>query len=313
MSKIGKILLTGFILLLCGGIIFVICLAVSGWDIRFLSNVTAQEIEYTEPPESQLTNITIDYENTDILVYTQDAPTVRIVYPQSFYKNGEKATEVTITETENTLKITEKSINGWQFWNFTAPKTKLYLPADRTYTLTLSTNNGNVTLDGTAYSVNAISLTTDNGNIHTKKAITAQGKVNAETNNGNITLQEVSAQNITAETDNGNVCLYTGVATEQIRLETNNGNVTITKSGTANTVHLSSDNGNIEVDGVTAESITFETDVGNVEGTVIGKKSDFTITVEHNLGETDLYPQTGGAKTLHVETDIGNIEIRFTE
>lgn len=294
MSKIGKILLTGFILLLCGGIIFAICLAASGWDIRFLSNVTVQEIEYTEAPNAHVTNITIDYENTDILVYTQDAPSVRIVYPQSFYKNGEKATEVTITETENTLKITEKSINGWQFWNFTAPKTKLYLPADRTYSLTLSTNNGNVTLDGTAYNVQVLNLETNNGNITVNSEVHSQTK-------------------ITAETDNGNVKIKQAIAVENIRLQSNNGKVTAENGVKANTLYIETNNGDLSIMRADGQNITLETNVGNITSTIVGQQADFTIDADTDVGTTNLHSQTLGAKKLTVKTDVGNITVNFTE
>ena len=294
MSKIGKILLTGFILLLCGGIIFVICLAFSGWDIRFLSNVTVKEIEYTEVPETHLMNITIDYENTDILVYTQDTPSVRIVYPQSFHKNGEKATEVTVTETEDTLKITEKSINGWQFWNFTAPKTKLYLPADRTYTLTLCTNNGNVTLDGTAYNVQVLNLETNNGNITVNSEVHSQTK-------------------ITAETDNGNVKIKQAIAVENIRWQSNNGKVTAENGVKANTLYTATNNGDLSIMRADGQNITLETNVGNITSTIVGQQADFTIDADTDVGTTNLHCQTLGAKKLTVKTDVGNITVNFTE
>ncbi len=294
MKKIRTTLIIGIILLLIGAIVFTVCLANSGWNFTFLSNVTAKEIEYTEAPESHVTNITIDYENTDILVYTQDTPTVRIVYPQSYYKNGEKATNVTVTETENTLKITEKSINGWQFWNFTAPQTKLYLPADRTYTLTLSTDNGSITLNGQTYNVKGLDLETNNGNITVNSEVHSQTK-------------------ITAETDNGNVKVKQADAVDRICLQSNNGGITVENGVKPATLYIETNNGELSIMRADGQNITLEANVGNITSTIVGKQADFTIDADTDVGTTNLHSQTLGAKKLTVKTDVGNIKVNFTE
>jgi hypothetical protein len=294
MKKLTTTLIIGIVLLLSGAIVFAVCLANLGWDFTLLSNVTTKAFEHTESPESHVTNITIDYENTDILVYMQDTPTVRIVYPQAFHKNGNKATEVTVTETEDTLKITEKSINGWQFWNFTTPKTTLYLPADRTYTLTLSTNNGNITLNGQTYNVKGLDLETNNGNI------TVNGEVYSQTK-------------ITAETDNGNVKVKQADAVERICLQSNNGGITVENGVKAATLYIETNNGELSIMRADGQNITLETNVGNITSTIVGKQADFTIDADTDVGTTNLHSQTLGAKKLTVKTDVGNITVNFTE
>ena len=292
MKKLKTILLIGIILLLVGGIIFVVCLGFSGWNFSFLSNVEQKSFEYVEDSQTQITDITIDYENANIQVHVDETPYVRAVYTQAFYKNGEHAATVTLTQQQNGLKIAEKVKASFFVWNFTAPTVELYLPAERTYTLNLFTDNGNITLNGQAYQTHSLFLESNNGNIVVNGEVHSQTKITAETNNGNVKIKQATA-------------------TQSIRLQSNNGNITSENGLTAPTLYIETNLGNLSIANADGQNITLETNTGNITAIIVGKQADFTIVVDTDVGKSNLSPQTLGDKKLTVDTNVGNIHVTF--
>lgn len=60
--------------------------------------------------------------------------------------------------------------------------------------------------------------------------------------------------------------------------------------------------------------ITLSADSGNVTGAILGDQADYQITVDTDMGSSNLADQmTGGPNTLEVTTNMGNIELAFEE
>ena len=54
--------------------------------------------------------------------------------------------------------------------------------------------------------------------------------------------------------------------------------------------------------------------MGEVSGTILGDQADYQITVDTDMGSSNLADQmTGGPNTLEVTTNMGNIELAFEE
>lgn len=52
--------------------------------------------------------------------------------------------------------------------------------------------------------------------------------------------------------------------------------------------------------------------MGSVSGTIAGQRNEYTISVDCDLGDSNLYDQRGTTdKILNAEVDMGSIDIRF--
>ncbi len=314
---ITRILLIGLAVTLIGGIIFLIGFWGSGGDITSLSNTVEIPQTYTET--SPLHTVSIDFCNADVKVYfDESAETVQIEYDKIQTKKGEPKNEITIEERDGKLSI--KETQTWysfiSFFNFVDPNVVITLPADRTYTLDLHTDNGDMEFLGSACNLQKLTMESDNGNIFTTEtAIACVDALNLETDNGNISLGAFTAKSLTADTDNGNVYLEkAGNVTETATLTTNNGEISIKDTLSANRIEIDTDNGDIKAERatLTATNVSLETDNGNITARLNGKKSDYNIAVTHDLGESNLVSENNHAdKNLSIETNIGDIKITF--
>lgn len=320
MNKTLKILLlTGLLLILGGGIVLLIVFAASGGNMDFLSTVKLEEKRFDESAENPIDDITIDFENAAIEVRIDDhIANLAIVYPQAQNNVGENISEITLTETDGALSIIEK--RKWQFnlisWNFTSPKVVLHLPSHRTYDLSLTTKNGKISFDGASLQAKNVFLFTDNGAIETETTeIACSEAFLCETDNGAVKLGFITAEHLTAQTDNGAVELNGCNVSAKAYLETDNGKITLVGNITANELIAETDNGGIQAQSaiVYAQKITLSTNLGDIRAKLAGKHADYTATIEHDLGNTNIYSSTGGEKSLSVNSDVGDIQIDFTE
>lgn len=72
--------------------------------------------------------------------------------------------------------------------------------------------------------------------------------------------------------------------------------------------------GSIDLDAFASPDITLSADSGNVTGTIAGRQEEYQITVDTDMGSSNLADQmTGGPNTLEVTTNMGNIELTFEE
>ena len=72
--------------------------------------------------------------------------------------------------------------------------------------------------------------------------------------------------------------------------------------------------GSIDLDAFASPDITLSADSGNVTGTIAGRQEDYQITVETDLGDSNLQDQLGeGSHLLQVTTNMGNISLDFAE
>lgn len=77
-------------------------------------------------------------------------------------------------------------------------------------------------------------------------------------------------------------------------------------------VSLSSNGGNLVFEGLSAgESISLTAKNGNIEGTIAGGWDDFSIDCTVKKGESSLVSKEGGAKTLTVDCNNGDVRVQF--
>ncbi len=319
MNKTLKLLLIiGCSLIFLGGIVFVVCLAASGWNFRSFSNVQVEYKTFEEKTDNEITSLSIDYNVANVVVYVSaDTETLSVKYPQMQNKKGENIAQITVQETQNTLSIKETALNtSFNIFNFESSNVSVYLPQNRVYALNLQSETGSITLQGTSLQTSSILLETATGMVSSKNCtISCTGEAHLETTTGMVSVGELSAQSIVLETTTGYVKVHNSITAQtSVSLKSNTGRVETLGVITANSVSMETNTGDVKATGeIRASSITLETTTGDVKAAVGGKKDDFTIIVSYDTGDSNLHSQTGGAKTLNVSTDTGDIYVTFTE
>ena len=167
-NSLAKILAIGIVALLLGAIIFVIGLAAAGWNIFNISGITVTDNTYNEAGTVQNLNINLDTSDLTI-IFDESADKISVVYPTEKNQKGELVSEITVTESGNTLSVTHK--NSWKkhvfLFNFTDTKIKITVPAKRVMSLNVETDTGDVKLEGNATLANS-AIETDTGDIEFK-------------------------------------------------------------------------------------------------------------------------------------------------
>ncbi|MBQ8429844.1 MAG: DUF4097 family beta strand repeat protein [Clostridia bacterium] len=318
MKKIVRILLiVALCLILVGGVVFAIGFGAGGCKWAILGSTKIEQKHFAESAENILSRVEIDYENADVeITFDETATSVAIDYPQLQDKKGKNLSKVTVTETPQTVTIVEK-VDAWILgnWDLTAPKVKVVLPAERLFSVFIVTDNGDIAVSGNGKATD-MSLTTSNGDVKAKQAtVVCEGRLEMKTDNGDIySFKTFEARSFYADADNGDVCVYGGAANDKIELSSDNGDVEMS-SGVLKAAEISveTDNGDVELAILDGEKIYLETDNGDVTATLIGKQTDYSTSVSVDLGDSNIGNLTGGAKSLTVETDLGDIKIYFTE
>lgn len=102
---------------------------------------------------------------------------------------------------------------------------------------------------------------------------------------------------------------------ENLTLSTTNENITLPDLAVTGSVNLSSNGGNIAFGKLDVGSaLTLNVKNGDISGAVVGSYDDFSIQSEIKKGESNLPDQSeGGAKTLTVSSNNGNVHIEFVK
>lgn len=100
---------------------------------------------------------------------------------------------------------------------------------------------------------------------------------------------------------------------ENLTLSTTNENITLPDLAVTGSVNLSSNGGNIAFGNLDVGSaLTLNVKNGDISGAVVGSYDDFSIQSEIKKGDSNLPDQSeGGAKTLTVSSNNGNVHIEF--
>ena len=101
---------------------------------------------------------------------------------------------------------------------------------------------------------------------------------------------------------------------DALAVVTDMGDIHLTRSEAAGTAVCQAAQGSVFLERFASPDITLSADSGNVTGTILGDQADYQITVDTDMGSSNLADQmTGGPNTLEVTTDMGNIELAFEE
>lgn len=120
------------------------------------------------------------------------------------------------------------------------------------------------------------------------------GKPSVENRKISLQVPDALLNNLTLSTTNEDISLSALTVTGEANISSNGGNISFEKLGVGDAMYLTVKN-------------------GDISGTVAGSYDDFAIRSEIKKGECSLPEQKdGGAKTLNVSGNNGDIDIAFT-
>jgi len=333
----SRLLALGIILVLIGGIVFVIGFAISGFNFKKLSSAKVVDGSFTESADAPIDTIELLFDTTDITVKFDDtASEISVSYQTLADRNDKAITTITAIVNSGKLTVKEECARKINLFPFT-PSTQatVTVPASRVISLVSDVDTANITVIGTA-TLQSVVLKTDTGDVNTKDAvIKSLTSFSVETDTGDTKLGKIDTPSLSIETDTGYTKLTEDVVTDMAKFEVDTGDITVMKSLTANKIEVELDTadlkirgniktsslfidlstGDIETDNgvVDAESIVIDGRTGDVEMTLLGKASDYTTTINQSTGDSNIKNQVGGSRTLNISLSTGDIEIDFKE
>jgi len=133
----------------------------------------------------------------------------------------------------------------------------------------------------------------------------------ARTSNGGIRIDEVRGKKIVAETSNGRVELRNYHGFEKVGVETSNGAVLLW-SGSAKETTVETSNSRIVFVDLLSTNLNLNTSNSSVEGSVVGKREDFGISLRTSNGSVSMNEvdfvqnEDGGFDLVESQSKFGN-------
>lgn len=263
------------------GLILVGAALVSISSMFFHNRISSETFTTTRTVKT----LVVDDRNMPIDIVGVSGNRTRISYKKS------RDIKYKIKQTSDTLNLERRKTIGFNFnfFNFGGrdPKVTIEIPKDKLKDLQVETSNGKLSAEN---------LDLDN--------------LDFETSNSKMTINDVKADTIDAETSNGKVELARmtfgdgSFETSNSKMDLQNLNFTEgefqTSNGKINLLKLNP-----------SDSLSLETSNSEINGTVAGKKEDFSITSKTSNASNSLNNQESGSKDLEVRTSNGDIEIAF--
>jgi DUF4097 and DUF4098 domain-containing protein YvlB len=336
MSKALKIwFLVGAALILVGGLIFICCLAIGGWNITSISDTSYETTvyEFTE----DVSNILIHGDTADIKFAPSGDQKIKVECLES------KNESYSVTVTDGTLNIQSRDsawYNDITFFSFTSPKITVYLPQGEYNSLTIKSDTGDIevakefsfasididesTGDVACYvsaseftkikattgkvhventTTGALDLSVSTGSVSIKD-VTCYGDVKVGVSTGKVHLTNFSCNNLVSNGDTGDIFLKNVTVAEELSVERSTGDVAFDGSY-AEKLAIKTDTGDVSFDRSDAAELYVKTDTGSVTGSLLTRK---VFLVRSNTGKITVPDFITGGR-CEITTDTGDIII----
>ena len=316
-----KMLIIASTLLVLGGIIFVIALGIGGWDIRNLGSIKYETKTYEFSED--IKNISIDTDTTDVVFVTTNEDKVKVVCCE----NVKMASSVTLSD--GNLTISEKDNRKWYDYvtcfDFSSPKTTIYIPAGEYGALSVKISTGDVSVSS---GLSFESITHEGSTGDVKCSANVSGLIFVTITTGDIELEGVNAGEIKISSSTGDVDMENVECKGDISVATGSGEGEFS-SVTCNNFIRGSTTGDSELEGVIAtgkftikqttgdvkfdrcdaSEIYVKVSTGDVKGTLLTTK---IFLADSDTGSVSVPKSTEGG-ICEIKTSTGDIKIKIVD
>lgn len=261
-------------LLVLGVCLLIIGFALNGWKSFGVLPIEQTTQTYDQPYSS----VEIDCEILAVEILPSEDSTTKIEYPVH------PKIKVSCSVENGKLVLHQENLSLFSFW-FRSPK------------ITLS-------IAGTP----SVYAKTDTGAISLKNLSLGDCELRAQT--GAVRMERCAADRVTIHTDTGAAKLV-DITANSLDCKTDTGAQTL-KIVTATTVTLEADTGSIRAERLSASFLTAEADTGSIHLNIVGKKEEYSVWVDVDLGSKNISNQAGTTeKTLNLRADTGSVHVTF--
>ena len=331
-----KILIISLCILLIGGALFTLALAMADWDISKLNvyHYETREVEITDP----FSALSVRTKTADVQVLPAKDGKCRVVLSER--ENQRHTVEVS----GGTLTVHREAKTKWfqSLFDFGQDRITVYLPAAEYESLSLHTSTGKVEIRDGAFEQVSVKVTTgrvtleriDCGSLLSEGStgklrlanVSCEGAIEIERSTGDVTVERCAAASLRVETDTGDLHLSDGQISGNISLSQSTGDVTLVRvtchnlNAEANTgdlemtdviasgvMELERSTGDVLLDACDAASLSIDTDTGKVSGTLRTPK---VFHAESDTGRVRV-PSTTEGGACRVTTDTGDIHLEI--
>lgn len=274
MKLFKKLLILALVLLLIGGVTFTVAFAAAGFNFDKISGIKTSYTTFEEADGVTASKVNLKIKSSDVyLKFDDKAEKVSITYPEQTNKNGDKLASTILSETDGIISAVEKI----------DVKNGLFL-------WNFTTSRVEVTIPQSRQL--DLLIETDTGDV----IIDGKGTLTSlliETDTGDVKAKKSSitvAGKFSLETDTGDAVLGE-INASSLEVEVDTGDVTFGNCNVLQSISVTSDTGDIRFGGaIVCETLKCDIDTGDVDGE--------NATID--------------AKSITIETDTGDVELRLT-
>ena len=264
-------------LLIIGICFLIVGLAVNDWK---LSDPFYYGERKTETLEGSYSSLDIDCELISVEILPAEDGVTKVDYPVH------SKIVVSCSIENGKLTVDQQFLPHVSFW-FHSPKIKIYVAG--TPSVDVTTDTGAISLHDLTLS--DCELSADTGAVHMENCEVDRLTLEAKT--GAARIEEVRARTISCTTKTGAQKL-TAIS--------------------ANTVKLIAQTGSIHAKKLEASYITAEASTGSVNLEILGRKEEYTVWVDVDMGSKNISNQHGTTdKTLNLKADTGSVHVTFDD
>ena len=242
---------------------------------------------------------------------------------------GTEGPKVVVRETEKAKN------NGWRWFQLFTYQSSvnsdavLRLPQDYSGSLRLKSNFGAVRIEGLS-SLERVYVESSNESVRITDVV-AKEDVEVTSSFGDITLKNSGARSFSVQDANGGVQVE-GCHAQEAAFSTEFGGLRVQESS-FDTLVLENSNGDSKVDnvevkeslryhssfgglkfrGLKCPDLELRSENGGIDGTLLGAEQDYKISANVKYGDTNLQGRLEGKNRLEVESDFGDVKIRFEQ
>ncbi len=307
-----KLTITGLILMLVGGICFVVAMAMLGWNFaalsaRLIRNPITNRIEfltYNDMINSDFTfdlvEDSIEYTDQNLIIDGSDIavqilPSHDELIHYSYGINQEVDYEVTVGEDITITSLATYDIVKMDLYfgigvNYEMPPLIVKIPQDFIGNVYVQTTNG--AIQAKNVEVNSLSLDTTNAAVDIVD-VNSKDNISISTTNGAINVEESTSDDFIVVTTNG-VINVSETVSEEFSVETTNSLINSSK--------------------ITATHIDLNTVTGGIILSILGDKDDYAIDSDFGefvVANIESTPDEGKEKSLAISTTVGAVEVEF--
>ena len=304
-------------LVLVGGAMFTVALALNGWDLSSLSSVKYKTV--THEPSGDFDSIFVQATSADVQILPSEDGNVKVVCTDAENVNYD------VSIADGKLTVVRVDARKWYERigiGFGAPAIKVYLPNEE-YSLTVELRTGDVEIPAEISLKNAC-VTGSTGNVRVSASVSGMLSIDIDTGNVFVFDNAVGALEVSNST--GSISLSKVAVEGDVSLELSTGDTgladvtctNLTSTGSTGGIEMENviasgkmsikrSTGDVEFYSCDAAEIFMKTTTGDIEGSLLTDKIFMT---KSSTGDIEV-PRTTSGGVCDITTSTGDIEIEI--